>query len=136
MDRESSHNDLWTWLESTDPVLELRGRASVGELLAVLQERGFDARVVELELYSGKAELLEALHRILDLGEWFGFNWDALEEALYGSEEDESADRVLVCSGFERFQSRASADAEMFLDILRTVASIPESGLRGCILIP
>ena len=136
MGAQRDRSGLWEWLESPEPVLELEDEASAGELLAALQERGFDARIVDLEPFSGKAELLEALHGILELDEWFGFNWDALEEALHGTDADDSAGRVLVCNGFRQFQSRAPEDAAVFLDILRTVASTPESGLRGCVLIP
>ncbi len=136
MGPEREHSGLWEWLESPEPVLELDDEATVAGVLAALQERGFDARTVDLGPFSGKAELLQALHGILELDEWFGFNWDALEEALHGPGEEDSAGRVLVCTGFRQFQSRAPEDAAIFLDILRTVASTPESGLRGCVLIP
>lgn len=126
---------LWEWLDNPDPVLALEDRASLAEVLAVLQDRGLDARTVDLGPFSGKAELLEALHRTLELDEWFGFNWDALEEALYAPGEDDVPERVLICTGFSQFRERAPADAEVFLDIVRTVASTPRSGLRGCVLI-
>jgi len=136
MGPEREHSGLWEWLESPEPVLELEEEVPVAELLAALQERGLDARIVDLGPFSGKAELLEALHGILELDEWFGFNWDALEEALHGPDDLDAADRVLVCTGFRRFQARAPDDAEIFLDIVRSVASTPDSGLRGCVLIP
>jgi hypothetical protein len=136
MGPEKVRSGLWEWLESPEPVFELDDDASVAELLATLRERGLDARTVDLGPISGKAELLGALHRVLELDEWFGFNWDALEEALHGPDDQDSAGRVLVCVGFRQFESRAPRDAEIFIDIVRSVASTPKSGLRGCVLIP
>jgi hypothetical protein len=136
MGQERVRPGLWEWLASPEPVFEVEDGASVTELLAALGERGLDARTVDLGPFSGKADLLEALHGVLELDEWFGFNWDALEEALHGPEAEDSEGRVLVCIGFNQFQVRAPEDAEIFLDIVRTVASTPGSGLRGCVLVP
>lgn len=136
MAQDPIRSGIWEWLESADPVLRPGGDMPVDEVLMVLEERGFDARLVELRDLSGKAELLEALHRALELDEWFGFNWDALEEALHGLDEAEAPERVLVCTGFDAFEARTPDDAEVFLDIARTVAATSGSGLRGCVLIP
>ncbi len=136
MVRDPVRSGIREWLESSDPVLRLGGDTLVDEMLVLLEERGFDARRVDVQDLSGKAELLEALHHALELDEWFGFNWDALEEALHGPEQAEAPERVLVCTGFAAFESRAPNDAEVFLDIARTVAATPGSGLRGCVLIP
>jgi len=133
------------WLEGTDSrpwsvhspdlVLRLDRSTAVEELVTVLQLHGLDPRVVDLTPLSGKAELLESLHRTLELDPWFGFNWDALEEALHGPEKSDAPERVLVCSGFQEFCERAPADAGVLLNIIRAVARIPTSGLRGCVLI-
>jgi len=42
---------------------------------------------------------------------------------------------VLIVIGFQAFREHDPADAEVFLDILRTVAETSGSGLRGCVLI-
>lgn len=136
MPRDRVRSGIWEWLELPDPVLRLDAGTVIDEVVVVLEECGLDARTVEVQTLSGKAGLLEALHRTLELDEWFGFNWDALEEALHGPEATEAPERVLVCTGFGGFESRAPEDAEVFLDIVRTVASTPGSGLRGCVLIP
>ena len=122
-------------LDSPDPVLLLDGSTSVEELVALLRLHDLDPRVVDLAPLNGKTELLKDLHRVLDLGPWFGFNWDALEEALHGPEERGAPERVLVCEGFQKFSEGAPTDAGILLDIVRTVARIPTSGLRGCVLI-
>ncbi|MFO8153127.1 barstar family protein [Thioalkalivibrio sp.] len=136
MTRDRVRSGIWEWLELSDPVLRLDADTVIDEVLVVLTECGLDARTVDARTLSGKAALLEALHRTLELDEWFGFNWDALEEALHGPEEAAAPERVLVCVGFGDFESRAPEDAEVFLDIVRNVASTPGSGLRGCVLTP
>ena len=127
---------LRDWLSGTAPLLELPGDTDPDGVLEALRDQGIDARRVDLAGVSDKAGLLDALHRALEFGDWFGFNWDALEEALHGPEQAEAPERVLVCTGFAAFESRAPNDAEVFLDIARTVAATPGSGLRGCVLIP
>ena len=135
MVRDPVRSGIREWLESSDPVLRLGGDTLVDEMLVLLEERGFDARRVDVQDLSGKAELLEALHHALELDEWFGFNWDALEEALYGPEDRSAPERVVVITGFEVFRTHAPKDAGIVLDILRSVAGTRGSGLRGCVLI-
>ncbi|TVP82325.1 barstar family protein [Thioalkalivibrio sp.] len=126
---------LRDWLSGPAPLLELPGDTNPDGVLEALCDQGFDARRVDLAGVSDKAGLLDALHRALALGDWFGFNWDALEEALYGPEDRSAPERVVVMTGFEAFRTQAPKDAGVVLDILRSVAETPGSGLRGCVLI-
>ncbi|AHE99114.1 barnase inhibitor [Thioalkalivibrio paradoxus ARh 1] len=82
-----------------------------------------------------KAMLLQKLHQALGFGAWFGFNWDALEEALFDPEDRSGPERVLVVTGFQGFRERDPAAAEVFVEILCTVAGNPGSGLRGAVLV-
>jgi hypothetical protein len=123
------------WLSGTDPLLELPAATDPDPVLGLLCAQGCTPRGLDLEGVSDKSGLLQALHRTLDLGDWFGFNWDALEEALYGPEDRSAPERVLVITGFTAFRSRAPEDATVFIDIVRSVAETPGSGLRGCVLI-
>jgi hypothetical protein len=126
---------LQDWLSGSAPVLELAADTDPDAVLEALHRHGLDAYRVDLAGVADKATLLEALHRALDYGDWFGFNWDALEDALFGPEDRTAPDRVLVVTGFRAFREHDLADAEVFLDILRTVADTPGSGLRGCVLL-
>ncbi|MGF1613590.1 MAG: barstar family protein [Gammaproteobacteria bacterium] len=126
---------LQEWLAAPTPLLFLPAGIPLSEVLAALRRRGLDARAMDLAAVADKAELLSAMHQTLALDGWFGFNWDALEEALYGPEDRAAPERVLVCGSFLGFRERAPADAEVFLDIVRTVAGEPGSGLRGCVMI-
>jgi len=126
---------LRDWLSGTAPLLELPGDTDPDGVLEALCDQGINARRVDLAGVSDKAGLLDAIHRALELGDWFGFNWDALEEALYGPEDRNAPERVVVITGFEAFRTQAPKDADVVLDILRSVAGTPGSGLRGCVLI-
>ncbi|MCA1790408.1 MAG: barstar family protein [Thioalkalivibrio sp.] len=126
---------LRDWLSGPAPLLELPGDTDTDWALEALCDQGIDSRRVDLAGVSDKAGLLDAFHRALELGDWFGFNWDALEEALYGPEDRNVPERVVVITGFEVFRTHAPTDAAMVLDILRSVAETPGSGLRGCVLL-
>jgi hypothetical protein len=135
MPQPADPSTLLEWLSGSAPVLELPGDTDPDAVLETLRHHCLDAHRVDLAGVADKAALLEALHETLDFGDWFGFNWDALEDALFGPEDRKAPDRVLVVTGFRAFRKHDPADAEVFLDILRTVAEIPGSGLRGCVLI-
>jgi hypothetical protein len=135
MPPDADPSTLQDWLSGSAPVLELPGDTDPDAVLDVLRHHCLDAHRVDLAGVADKATLLEALHQALDFGDWFGFNWDALEEALFGPEDRTAPERVLIVIGFQAFREHDPADAEVFLDILRTVAETSGSGLRGCVLI-
>ncbi|AGA34437.1 Barstar (barnase inhibitor) [Thioalkalivibrio nitratireducens DSM 14787] len=123
------------WLAGPEPLLELPGGSDPAAVLDALRHGSLDAQHVDLVGVADKAMLLDRLHQALGFGAWFGFNWDALEEALFGPENRSGPERVLVVTGFEGFRERDPAAAEVFVDILRTVARTPGSGLRGAVLV-
>lgn len=135
MSPRSDPSTLEHWLSGAAPVLELPGDTDPEALLEALRYHCLDAHRVDLAGVADKATLLEALHHALDFGDWFGFNWDALEDALFGPEDRTAPDRVLVVTGFHTLREHDPDDAEVFLDILRTVAATPGSGLRGGVFI-
>ncbi len=122
------------WLAGGEPLLRLPAATPVDRVMVALGQEGVDPRLVELDGITEKGDLLEVLHRALDGGPWFGFNWDALEELLHGPEEG-GAPRVLLCRAFEPFAARAPDHAGILLDIVRSVAGRTDQTLRGLILI-
>ncbi|MBI1377583.1 MAG: hypothetical protein GC157_08900 [Frankiales bacterium] len=66
-----------------------------------------------------RAAFLEACDEAFELPEWFGMNWDALEECL-ADLDHEGADGVLVVwSGWGEFAEADPPDFAVALDVLR-----------------
>jgi len=130
------------WLAGTEPLLDLHTDVDPWPIQSFLQQAGLDAIYLDLNQATDKASLLAALHQQLGLGDWFGFNWDALEEALFTLEVQReldgaaSMDQVLMCHGTLPLRTHAPKDAAVFIEILQNIATDPGSRLRGCILSP
>lgn len=68
---------------------------------------------------SGKAELLESIAKALGFPDWFGQNWDALEDCLTDLSWREAAGHVLVLEGS---QGLPEDDAGILIDVLSAAA--------------
>ena len=80
-----------------------------------LSDGGFD--VVAIALAGGKDAMLAAVSRSLAFPEWFGGNWDALEDCLTDLSWREDAPRVLLVSG-----AASGDELGILIDILSTAA--------------
>jgi RNAse (barnase) inhibitor barstar len=105
----------------------------VENVLARLRADGIDAVWVDRAPVFDKATLLHALYQSLQLPAWFGFNWDALQDSLFGPEDADAPPRMLVFRDFELLEERDPASARMFLEIVDTVAADPASTLLGIV---
>ena len=82
---------------------------------AVLEvTRGSD---LDVALIDGKTGVIEAIARALDFPEWFGGNWDALEDSLGDLSWRRGAGHVLVFRSYP-----AGDDCGVLIDILRSTA--------------
>jgi hypothetical protein len=108
-------------------------RAEVEALVARLRADGLDAVWVDRAPVYDKETLLHALYQALPLGGDFGFNWDALVDALFGPEDPHAPPRVLVFRDLELLEERAPLAARIFLDIVHSVAADPRSTLQGLV---
>jgi hypothetical protein len=87
----------------------------VTDARAVLDStRGSDLDVV---LVDARDKPLERIARALDFPDWFGNNWDALEDSLGDLSWRERAGHVLVFNTYPQ-----GRDLEMLLDVLRSSA--------------
>jgi hypothetical protein len=71
------------------------GRRSPQEVVALATEAAWQPYLVELAAVRDKRQLIDALVHALELPDWTGRNWDALEEAL-GDVAWAGAQRVLL----------------------------------------
>ncbi|MEO5511630.1 MAG: barstar family protein [Longimicrobiales bacterium] len=105
----------------------------VREVVETLQGECFDAVWVDRAPVFDKTSLMHALYQSLQLTADFGFNWDALEDALFGSEDPATPPRILVFRDLELLEERDAEAAEVFLDIVATVAADAQSTLHGLV---
>ncbi len=78
---------------------------------------GGDVDLVPVELGPGKEAMLAALARSLAFPDWFGGNWDALEDCLTDLSWRADGPRVLLLSG-----AAAGDDLGILIDILASAA--------------
>ncbi len=102
-------------------------------LLEQLGDDGLEAVWVDRAPVFDKTSLLHAIYQAIPLTGDFGFNWDALEDSLFGPEDPNAKPRVLVFRDFDLLEERDPATARVFLDIVQSVAGNPASTLRGII---
>ena len=101
--------------------------------IARMRADGIDAVWVDRAPVFDKATLMHALYQSLQLPAWFGFNWDALQDALYGPEDADAPPRMLVFRDFELLEERDPASARTFLEIVDAIAADPASTLIGMV---
>lgn len=87
---------------------EIRDAAKDSGLLLVTVQAGKD-----------KAELLQGIARALRFPDWFGHNWDALNDCLGDLSWNEASGHVVI---FEQWEQLGSEVRDTLIDILAAVA--------------
>lgn len=84
--------------------------------------RGSRLRVVRVTLApgAGKAEMLAAIARALDFPQWFGGNWDALEDCLSDLSWSDADGYVVLVEGAAGARAE---DLRVLEDVFASVAS-------------
>jgi hypothetical protein len=86
----------------------------VDEILDATKGSGLDVVAIPL---SGTTPLLKSIAAALEFPEWFGNNWDALEDCLSDLSWREAAGRVLLFEG-----AVGGDELGILLDVLRSCA--------------
>jgi len=97
-------------------------RAQDARGLSAADAPALDVIPISLSGVAGKAALLERFAAALAFPEWFGANWDALEDCLGDLSWRRAAGRLLVIDGFEALQQTAHDDFRVLLGLLGDVA--------------
>ena len=106
-------------------------RAPDARGLSAADAPGLDVVPISLSGVAGKAALLERFAAALAFPDWFGANWDALEDCLGDLSWRADAGRVLVIEGFETLQDVAGDDFRVLLGVLGDVAQQGTAEARG-----
>jgi hypothetical protein len=92
------------------------------EILDALRGAGFDLVRIDLAPVSEKEQLLERLAAELAFPQWFGRNWDALEDCLTDLSWRAGDRHVLLIEGFETLRARRPDEFGVLVDILASSA--------------
>lgn len=101
-----------------------------------LNASGFHAVRVDRAPVFDKDTLLHALYQALELPAWFGFNLDALADALSELRTRQGKRWVLVFQDFTLLEDADPALAETFCEIVDEACELPEAGLVAAVLMP
>jgi RNAse (barnase) inhibitor barstar len=113
-----------------------RTDASVDDLEAAADELGWRAVVLDGSEVEDRAAFLESCDEAFELPEWFGMNWDALEECLADLELEGAEGVVVVWASWGTFAEAAPTDFATALDVLGSaVRGWTVDGLRGGVLL-
>jgi len=97
-------------------------RAGAAQALASATAAGFDVVSISLAGVAAKDAVLERFAAALAFPDWFGGNWDALEDCLEDLSWRPDGGRVLLIEGFESLAAGARDDFRVLLDLLADVA--------------
>lgn len=113
-----------------------RGDAPVEELEAAAEELGWRTVVLDGAEVEDKTAFLEQCAEAFALPEWFGLNWDALEECLGDLDLGGAEGVVVLWTGWGAMAEEAASDFAVALDILGgAVRGWHRDGVRGGVVL-
>jgi len=124
---------LRSWLQSDEPLLWLT--RSVGDLTGELKQAGLSPLLIDLGGVEDKAALMNVLREKLALDDWFGANWDALNDALYGPAASDTPEKVLIIQRPDDGPRLPDTDFDILTQIISDVARSECSTLRGAVIV-
>lgn len=107
----------------------------ITRVMDAIDSNRFHAVWVDVEPVEDKSSLLTALYTALQLPSWFGFNYDALQDALEMLEPFNGCRWVLVFKNFNALERNDPECARIFLDIFRQAADVEGNALHKLVLL-
>jgi hypothetical protein len=113
-----------------------RTEASVEDLEGESDVLGWRCIVLDGTEVEERTAFLEAADEAFALPEWFGMNWDALEECLADLELEGAEGIVVLWTAWGTFAEAAPKDFAVALDVLASaVRGWSTDGVRGGVLL-
>ena len=117
-------------------VRRLVGRAAVEEIENDAEDLGWRCVVLDGSEVEDKASFLEMCDEAFGLPDWFGMNWDALEECLSDLDLAETDGVVVVWSSWGLLAEAEPKEFAVALDVLAgAVRTWASDGVRGGVLL-
>lgn len=97
-------------------------RVSAASLAVAGASRGYGVYRIDLTRVADKGELMDRMQVALRFPEWFGRNWDALEDCLTDMSWHDDVGYVLLFDGGGDLRRREKALFHTLVDVLEAVA--------------
>ncbi|MBY6203566.1 barstar family protein [Halomonas denitrificans] len=122
-------------LDARQGIVRLDDPFDADTLVGRLSAAGYEAVRVDRAPVFDRDTLMHALYQALELPAWFGFNLDALADALNALEPKQGKRRVMVFQDFTLLEDADPDLAETFCEIVDEACLLPEAGLVAAILL-
>jgi RNAse (barnase) inhibitor barstar len=97
-------------------------RIAAAALASAAVAKGFGVYEIDLARVADKAALMQAMQDALALPEWFGRNWDALEDCLTDMSWHDDVGYVLLFAGGSELRRRERPLFLTLVDVLKAAA--------------
>lgn len=95
---------------------------AAGDLAGVARAAGLSTARISLEAVRTKDELLARFASVLGFPEWFGMNWDALEDCLTDMSWRPAEGYLVLIDGIDGLDDLSLEDRRVLFEILRSCA--------------
>jgi RNAse (barnase) inhibitor barstar len=109
--------------------LKLASDRTAADIASALQLEGCRAVIVDHAPVFDKQTLLHALYQGCGFPAYFGFNWDALSDALAEQTGEGHRPLIMIFRDFDLLRTRTPDVAQTFLDIVADVNESTNGGL-------
>jgi hypothetical protein len=109
---------------------------SIPDICRAAAEKGLVLFRVDAAGIKGKQEFINAVARILQYPEYFGFNWDAFEDCLTDLSWQQANGYLLLLENLEDFAFNAPEEMKIARSIFRDASSYwKEQGIRFFVIL-
>lgn len=122
-------------LDARQGIVRLDDPFDADRIVGRLSAADYEAVRVDRAPVYDKDTLMHALYQALELPAWFGFNLDALADALASLEPKQGKRWVLVFQDFTTLEDADPDLAETFCEIVDEACQLPEAALVAAILL-
>jgi RNAse (barnase) inhibitor barstar len=123
------HDQIERILTARSARLELPNDNPVADIVSALESEGCRVVILDRAPIFDKETLLHALYQGCGFPAYFGFNWDALTDALVEQVEEESLPLILIFQDFDLLRDRNPDVAQTFIDIIDEVSELTEGAM-------
>jgi RNAse (barnase) inhibitor barstar len=123
-------------LAAEGAVVELEESPPLGDLMSVLGFEGCRVALLDRAPVFDKETLLHGIYQACAFPAYFGFNWDALSDALVECASADARPLVLIVRDLALLRMRAPEVAQTFLDVVADVHALTEGDLLRLVVLP